>query len=262
VTAPRARPSYRDPSYAARKARRLPTRFAGGFAVVVACAALLSGCAHRIGQNAAQGAVSELKRQNQQNPEQRPAKLMAASAIEGAFEALDQPAQRARIERMVSQAVAAAVQTTVEALDEPAQRAAIERIVSQAVAAAAHTAVEEATREMVVSLGEDGRGPLAVSLSRTGERFAAASSTAAVGGVGSQLAALVPECTGPDALDCIDRRLQRTARLTAASFTSGIKDSLGWQLLLVAFVLGAVGGVLASWLWSLRLYRRRSLRMA
>jgi hypothetical protein len=111
---------------------------------------------------------------------------------------------------------------------------------------------------MVVSLGPDGRGPLAVSLSRTGEQAV----TNAVGGLGTQLATLVPECTGPDQLACIEQRLQRTAHATAASFTSGVKESIGWQVLLVAFGLGAGGGVLGAWLWSLRHYRRRSLRMA
>ena len=63
-------------------------------------------------------------------------------------------------------------------------------------------------------------------------------------------------------MECIDRRLQQTARSTAASFTSGVKDSIGWQLLLLMFVLGAGGGVLGAWLWSLRLARRRDLRTA
>ena len=75
-------------------------------------------------------------------------------------------------------------------------------------------------------------------------------------------AALLLECPGPDRLGCLERRLQRTARTTAASFTSGVKETLGWQLLLVAFALGAGGGVTGAWLWSLRHHRRRSLRMA
>jgi hypothetical protein len=212
------------------KARGPRRRFAWAGAVAVACACLHPGCAERIGKKAAQGAVSELQRQHDQNPDRRPIKIAAASAVEGAVEALDTPEQRARIERLLAQAIAAAAQT----------------------------AVREATREMVVSLGPDGQGPLATSLSRTGENLA----TSAVGGVGAQLASLVPECAGPDQLDCIERRLQRTARSTAASFTSGVKETLGWQLMLVAFVLGAGGGVLASWLWSLRQYRRRGLREA
>jgi hypothetical protein len=207
-----------------------PRRFAWAAAVAVAGACLLPGCAERIGRKAAEGAVTELQRQHEQNPDKRPVKVAAASAVEGAVEALDAPAQRARIERLLAHAITAAAQT----------------------------AVREATREIVVSLGPDGQGPLATSLSRTGENLA----TTAVGGVGAQLASLVPECVGPDQFECIERRLQRTARSTAASFTSGVKETLGWQLMLVAFVLGAGGGLLVSWLWSLRHYRRRSLREA
>jgi len=210
--------------------RRILRRSAGGFAVVVACAALATGCAERIGQRAAAGAVTELQRRHDQNPDQRPMKIAAASAVQGALDALETPEQRARFERMVSQVAAAAAQTVVE----------------------------EATRQVVAELGAQGQGPLAISLSRTGERVA----SSAVGSVGAQLAALVPECDGPDQLGCIEQRLQRTARSTAASFTAGVRESLGWQLLLVAFGLGAGGGVLGAWLWSLRHYRRRSLRLA
>ena len=110
---------------------------------------------------------------------------------------------------------------------------------------------------MVAELGPDGEGPLAVSLSRTGERVSAA----AVGSVGAEIALLAPECVGPDPLGCLERRLQQTARSTAASFTAGVKDTAGWQLLLVAFALGAGGGLLGAWLWSLRHFRRRTLRM-
>ena len=205
-------------------------RSAGGMAVVVALAGLQAACAERIGKQAAAGAIAEVQRQRAENPEQRPMKVAAASAVEGA----------------------------VEALNAPEQQAQIERLVSRAAAVAAQVAVEEATRQMVASLGPDGQGPLAVRLSRTGEQVV----TNAVGEVGTQLATLVPECTGPDQLACIERRLQRTAHDTAASFTSGVKESIGWQVLLVAFVLGAGGGVLGAWLWSLRHFRRRSLRLA
>ena len=131
-----------------------------------------------------------------------------------------------------------AVEGAVSALEEPAQRAIIQRLVNEAVSAAATLAVEKATQQMLAELGPDGEGPLAVSLSRTGERVSAA----AVGGVGSRDRALAPECVGPDPLGCLERRLQQTARSTAASFTAGVKETAGWQLLLVAFVLGAGRG--------------------
>lgn len=182
-----------------------------------------------MGKRAGAGVVEAIKEQGSADPKQQIARVAATRAVEGA----------------------------VSALEEPAQRAIIQRLVNEAVSAAATLAVEKATRQMVAELGPDGEGPLAVSLSRTGERVSAS----AVGGVGSEIARLAPECVGPDPLGCLERRLQQTARSTAASFTAGIKDSAGWQLLLVAFALGAGAALLGAWLWSLRHFRRRSLRM-
>ena len=205
-------------------------RFGRGLVVVAALAALAPACAHRIGQKAAEGAVTELKKQSAEHPEEAPMQIAAANAVEGA----------------------------VRALDTPEERAAIERMITQAVSAAATTAVRDATQQFIEQLGPDGRGPLAVSLVRTSERI----SSSAVGSVGSELAALLPECTGPDQMSCIERRLQQTARTTAASFTTGIKDSMGWHFLLIAFALGVGGGAIGAWLWSLRPVRRRTFRTA
>jgi len=207
---------------------------ARGLLLLAAMAGLHAGCAEAIGKRAASGAVSELRRQSNENPDQRPARIAAASAVEGAVEALDTPEQRARIDRLIA----------------------------HAVSVAATTAVENATRQLVADLGPDGRGPLAVSIKRTGEQLTSSVTSSVTDQVGSELAALVPECPGPDRLACLERRLQQTARVTATSFTTGVKDSIGWQILLVAFALGAGGGVLGAWLWSLRHYRRRTLRMA
>ena len=182
-----------------------------------------------MGKRAAEGAVKAMKEQASSDPQHQIARIAAERAVEGA----------------------------VSALEEPAQRAIIQRLVNEAVSSAATLAVEKATRQMVAELGPDGDGPLAVSLSRTGERVSAA----AVGSVASEIAQLAPECVGPDALGCLERRLQQTARSTAASFTAGVKDTAGWQLLLVAFVLGAGAALLVAWLWSLRHLRRRTLRM-
>ena len=205
-----------------------------GIALVAALAGIPFACAERVGKRAAAGAVAELKKQSSDDPHAQPARVAAVHAVEGA----------------------------VGALDEPAQRAQIDRIVSEAVSVAAAAAVENATRQLVAELGPDGQGPLAVSFTRTGERVSERVSAAAVGTVSSEIAALAPECAGPDPLGCIERRLQQMARATAASFSAGVRDTLGWQLLLVAFGLGAGGGVLGAWLWSLRHERRRSLRMA
>jgi hypothetical protein len=185
-----------------------------------------------ISKAATEGAFAGLQHQKTDDPSKQPARIAAENATKGAVAALDAPEQRARIERLVS----------------------------EAVSAAATAAVENATRQLVEELGPEGQGPLAASFARTGERISAA----AVSSVGGELAALAPACDGPDPLSCIERRLQQAARTTAASFSAGVRDTLGWQLLLVAFGLGAGGGVLGTWLWSLRhdRHERRRLRMA
>jgi len=210
-------------------AERALRRSARAIASIAALAGVASGCAGLMGKRAAEGAVKAIESQSSAGPEQQIARVAATRAVEGA----------------------------VSALEEPAQKEIIQRLVNEAVSTAATLAVEKATQQMLAELGPDGDGPLAVSLSRTGERVSAA----AVGGVGAEIAQLAPECVGPDPLGCLERRLQQTARSTAASFTAGVKDTAGWQLLLVAFALGAAGGLLAAWLWSLRHIRRRSLRM-
>jgi hypothetical protein len=210
------------------KGRQALRRDARGLALIVAIACVHSGCAQHIGKKAAEGAANELRRQAEARPE-KPAQVAAENAVVG----------------------------VVDALDDPAQRARIDSLIAQAVSVAATAAVEKATRQLVAELGSDGEGPLAVSIARTGGRVSAA----AVGSVGSELIALAPECAGPDPLGCIEKRLQQTARSTAASFSAGVRETLGWQLLLVAFALGGVGGVLGTWLWSL-LHERQERRRA
>ena len=206
-------------------------------AFALALAGLAPACAERIGQKAAQGAVTELRAQNANRTGPPPAKVAAENAVAGAMAALDTPEQQARIQRLVAQAVSAATQAVVD----------------------------DVSRQLVAELGADGSGPLAVSLSQAGERVSSSVAGGVVGGVlsgvGTELAALAPECTGPDRADCLERRLQQTTRTTAATFTKGVRDTIGWQLLLVAFALGALGGLLGSWLLSLR-HERRSYRTA
>lgn len=226
--------------------------FARGLFMVALVAAVEPACAERMGKNASAGAMGELDRERAEADRDRSKQVMrvaGARAVEGAVSALDAPAQREAIQSLIKDAVAVATATAIEETTKHIQ---------DTVAVATATAVEEATRNLIAELGPEGRGPLGASLARTSEQVSAA----AVGGIGAELAGLLPECNGPDRMECIDRRLQQTARTTAASFTSGVKESLGWQLLLVMFMLGAAGGVLGAWLWSLRPVRRREFRTA
>ena len=253
------------PTYAVRN-----LVFIGSLTIVLLSAAFPFACAARMGKNAAAGAMAEMKQQSA-NGGPPPASVAAGNVVAGAMAALDTPEQQARMRRLVSQAAGGAM----AALDTPEQQARMQRFASQtvaavtrsvvegssadlsrAIAAVTRSVVEDASAELVAQLGPNGSGPLAVSLSQTGERVSASVVGGVAGGVGNELAALVPECTGPNRAACLEQRLQQTTRTTAATFTKGVRDSLGWQLLFVAFVLGVLGGALGSWLWSLRQVRR------
>jgi hypothetical protein len=202
---------------------------AGRLLLLAVLGSLPAACAERIGQKAAEGAMKSMREEAANPTGGVPASQVAAErAVKGAINALDDPEQQARIQRMVSQAVAAVTRTMVE----------------------------DAAAELVAQLGTDGSGPLAVSLSQTGQRVSASVAGGVVGAVGSELGTLVPECNGPNRAACLQQRLQETTRSTAAAFSKGVRDTLGWQSLLLAFVLGAAGGALGSWLWSLRVARR------
>jgi hypothetical protein len=189
-------------------------------------------CAERLGSKVAQGAMKTI-REEQENPTGTPQGQIAAERV---------------------------VKGVITGLEDPEQQARIQKMVSDAVAAMTRTMVEDASSALVAQLGEDGSGPLAVSLSQTGQRVSASVAGGVVGAVGNelntQLAALMPECTGPNRAACLQQRLQDATRTTAASFSKGVRDTIGWQFLLLAFALGVVGGALGSWLWSLRVARR------
>jgi hypothetical protein len=197
--------------------------------LLVALGSLPWACAERIGQKAAEGAMKSMREEAANPTGTPPSQIAAERAVKGAINALDDPEQQARIQKLVSQAVAAVTRTMVE----------------------------DASAELVAQLGADGSGPLAASLSQTGQRVSASVAGGVVGGVSAELAtALIPECSGPNRAACLQQRLQEATRSTAASFSKGVRDSIGWQFLLLAFVLGAAGGALGSWLWSLRVARR------
>ncbi len=200
--------------------------------LIAALASMPGACAERIGRKAAEGAMDSMREQQANRTGPPPAQMAAEHAVEGAMKALDDPEQQARIQRMIAAAVAQVTRTMID----------------------------DASAEVVAQLGENGSGPLAVSLAQAGQRVSTSVAGGVVGGVvggvGSELASLVPECSGPNRAACLQQRLQETTRSTAASFSKGVRDSIGWQFLLLAFALGAVGGALGSWLWSLRAVRR------
>ena len=211
--------------------------FVRGLMLVAFVAAALSACAERFGKQAAAGAMAEMQKER------------ASSA--------DDPNKQ--VVRIAGQR---AVEGVVEALDAPEQRAAIQRMVSEAVSVAAATAVEEATRHMIAQLGPDGRG---AARGQPGADERAGLRGGRRGGHerhGTRARRPVPRVQRPGPPGVHRAAVPAGARTTAASFTSGVNDSIGWRLLLLMFVLGAGGGVLGAWLWSLRHVRRREFRTA
>jgi hypothetical protein len=230
---------------------------------------LAPACAHRAGRQATEGMLAELEEQQATRTGPPPSKIIAQNTIDGVMTGLDTPEQQARIQRLVSLAVAAATKTMAEDLSGQLAAAtqAMADTMSNQLSGVTKRVVEDASDQLMEELGPDGSGPLAASLAQAGQRVSASVASGVVSGVtdrmGAELAALAPECTGPNRADCIEQRLQLMTRRTAASFTKGIHETIGWQLLVVAFALGAAGGVLASWLLSLIFslrHERRTLR--
>jgi hypothetical protein len=176
---------------------------------------------------------------------------------------LDNPEQREKIRHLIDDAVAQAVTSAFRTATEvPAggTGAAAERGVSPVallMAQAARTAAEDALRELIAGLGGKGQGPLGVSLAATGRELSAS----VTGGALERLGAAFPGCEGPDMFACIDRRIGQASRSAAAGFSSGLRDTLGWPLLILAALVGLGIGLLGHWLWTSRSNGRgRALR--
>ncbi|HVT09432.1 MAG TPA: hypothetical protein VHO67_18355 [Polyangia bacterium] len=185
------------------------------------------GCAKRIGEQAAAGAIQTL--QAERNAGQAPLRTAGANATTGVIDALDSPEQQARLRAMITE-------------------------MSRAAAAAA---VGGATSRLMQQMGSDGGGRLTDGVTNA----AALASTAAVAAAGAELPEALTGCRGPDARACLERELNALARSTATGFTAGIRDTIGWPIVVFAFLLGMAAGVFTAWAWSLR-GRRRWLRTA
>jgi len=262
------------------------------FGAIAAALALLTGaCAHQMGKNAAMGAAQEVANSqaaNADDPSRQVSRVFAERATEGALAALDAPEQRDRIQRLVDLAAARAIEGSVAALDAPAQRERIQQVVSGAVAQAvasafevatkgpggeragvtgepgvspvallmgqvARKAVDDAVRGLVADLGSHGQGPLAVSIAGTAKN----ASAAAMGGALDQLHELFPGCGGPDAVACVNRQIATMSQSAAIGFSAGLRQTIGWALLIFAGLIGLLMGLLSHWLWSHRAHAQQ-----
>ena len=206
-------------------------------------------------------------------------RITAGRAIEGAIDTMNELRQRAQIQRIIDAAVADAVASALRAALTPARggergagaesgggaltagqapvamlagqvgRAATENG-RQSLVSTSALVTEDALSRVAAALGTD--GALRQSLVTT-------SAMATDAAVGAALAELFPECRGDDAaaLACRRERMHELTRVAAATVPAGVRDALGWPLLLFAASIGAAIAVLVTWLLTTRQRRPR-----
>lgn len=196
-------------------------------ATAIATAGTCVGCARRLGEQAAAGAIQTMQAQR--------------------------PIGDARF-RSAGQNATTGI---IDALDSPEQQERIRALVTDMSRAAASAAVDGATQRLFHQLGPGGSSALAAGVANT----ATVATTAAVAAAGAELPEALAGCHGPDSRACVEREVNALARSAATGFTAGIRDTLGWPIVVFAFFVGVSAGLFAAWAWSLRA-RRRWLRTA
>ena len=73
-----------------------------------------------------------------------------------------------------------------------------------------------------------------------------------VGSALDQLNELFPGCRGPDAVACVNRQIASMSQSAAIGFSAGLRQTIGWALLIFAGLIGLLMGLLSHWLWSQR----------
>jgi hypothetical protein len=61
---------------------------------------------------------------------------------------------------------------------------------------------------------------------------------------------MFPGCTGPDAAACRERRVEELTRAAGQGFSTGVRDSLAWPIVLLAMLAGCVAGILLHRAWA------------
>jgi hypothetical protein len=224
----------------------------------------LPSCAHQIGKGAVSSAARKLEQgqaQTADEPSKQLARVATEQAVKDAIAALYAPEERERLQQAVNEAVtkmvASALRTAIEV--PPGERTARGgpgvSPVAMAMAEAMRSGIETAIEQVILDLGGKGQGPLSPSIRGTGKQV----STAVAGSARETLTDRFPGCRGPDAVACMNERLKATGQSAKDSFSKGILDGIGWQLLVGALVIGLAVGIVGPSLSSLR-RRRRPLR--
>jgi len=197
------------------------------------------------------------EQQQEADPNQQISRVMGERMVTGAVTALDQPEQRDRIRRMVDesvrQAVTAAFSTAVTPPDEVAE-AGDERSASPAemlAAQLARAATASAMSQIAAALGPD--GALTASLAEAGGRVSAS----VIDTTTARLGEIFPGCGGADAQACREQRLRELTRAAGAGFSLGVRDVLGWPIVIMAMLIGIAAGALGHRAWTSRRSRLR-----
>jgi len=246
----------------ARRASAAALLFFTGF-LGVGLSGAGAGCAREMSHQAVETAMNDIIAQQEKTPpDEAFAYIGSQRAAAGVLSALDQPEQREQLRRIVSSVVSEAVETALRTAlagkgPGPAGGTGERGVADALVAQLAETATSEVGRQLTSALAADGE--ISAGVSAVGQR-------ATVAAVGGALAELFPSCAGvtgaAEVAACRRQALNETARETAASVAAGFRDKLGVPLLIVAVVIGLGVGILAHWLWTLRLRRGRTFQEA
>jgi hypothetical protein len=223
----------------------------------------LPACAHQMGKRAVSSEARKLEQGQQQSaddPSKQLARVATEQVVTDAIAALYAPEERERLQQAVNELVSREVASALRAATEvpPGERARGGQGVSPvalAIGEAARSGIEAAVQQIILDIGGKGHGPLTPSIKGTAREV----STAVAGGARKTLIDLFPGCRGPDAVACINRRITATGQSAKEGFSRGIIDSIGWQWLVAAVLIGLAVGIVGPSLWSLRT-RRRLLR--
>ena len=235
------------------------------------------GCAatpKQAAKDATEGALEEIKEQNQTSSGSPPMQDLASNIVKGAAAELDRPETRAQLGRIVETTMRSAVGSAVGELGSPQwgrrqwedsprgfhvgpTPPAADSLAQFGPLGALGGKMAEGftlgmSRQLQIELGSNGQGPLGQTMAGVMRE----ATQAAISGVTQELAPT--DCVGLDSRQCADRRVRDLSNSAAKGFVEGLGTALQLPLLAVAFGAGVVGALVLVLL--LRLRRPCSLR--
>lgn len=210
--------------------------------IALLCLAAVPACrlfVQPTSERATRGAVTVIQ---EQAPEGEVGRQLARNSAIGFIDGLAQPEQLRQLRLVMGVAGAGVLEgasSPTGALDDPlacaqgstaptrpllelcAARSTEETPIQGLSEQAAEVFVETFARKLIAQLGKNGQGPLADSISATGERL----SSSAARGVRSELGNLFPECKGANRPGCIEQRLEALGRAASSGVARGLGES-------------------------------------